>query len=229
MILLFQSRLVLVKVILGDDRLVEISDSCHGSASMLSELNNPSHPPPPSVNPYHLLFFPSYLVTNLMGADLNNIVKFQRLSDEHVQFLIYQLLRGLKVICTKVHLPYIILQILKPFDFMSKVNTGCLQSYSLMFCCASVRSVRQPARPAVQPLWMPWGRQKRGPFRQGLICWTALLTSVSLYVPRSLLPHAPAPPHFPSNSTSIQQDWSTEWVAFSLHFLSLWPSSLRKH
>lgn len=33
-----------------------------------------------------------------MGADLNNIVKFQRLSDEHVQFLIYQLLRGLKVI-----------------------------------------------------------------------------------------------------------------------------------
>lgn len=38
----------------------------------------------------------SYLVTNLMGADLNNIVKFQRLSDEHVQFLIYQLLRGLK-------------------------------------------------------------------------------------------------------------------------------------
>lgn len=47
--------------------------------------------------PYSFLFF-SYLVTNLMGADLNNIVKFQRLSDEHVQFLIYQLLRGLKVI-----------------------------------------------------------------------------------------------------------------------------------
>uniref|UniRef100_A0A3B5L3E1 mitogen-activated protein kinase n=1 Tax=Xiphophorus couchianus TaxID=32473 RepID=A0A3B5L3E1_9TELE len=41
--------------------------------------------------------FNDYLVTNLMGADLNNIVKFQRLSDEHVQFLIYQLLRGLKV------------------------------------------------------------------------------------------------------------------------------------
>uniref|UniRef100_A0AAY4EYM2 mitogen-activated protein kinase n=1 Tax=Denticeps clupeoides TaxID=299321 RepID=A0AAY4EYM2_9TELE len=39
-----------------------------------------------------------YLVTHLMGADLNNIVKFQRLSDEHVQFLIYQLLRGLKVL-----------------------------------------------------------------------------------------------------------------------------------
>ena len=32
-----------------------------------------------------------------MGADLNNIVKTQRLSDDHVQFLVYQILRGLKV------------------------------------------------------------------------------------------------------------------------------------
>lgn len=45
-----------------------------------------------------------------MGADLNNIVKFQRLSDEHVQFLIYQLLRGLKVIyCIMIHLLYAVL------------------------------------------------------------------------------------------------------------------------
>lgn len=55
-------------------------------------------------------FPPSYLVTNLMGADLNNIVKFQRLSDEHVQFLIYQLLRGLKVItCALTRLLYAVL------------------------------------------------------------------------------------------------------------------------
>ncbi|KFQ78949.1 Mitogen-activated protein kinase 11, partial [Phoenicopterus ruber ruber] len=39
-----------------------------------------------------------YLVTNLMGADLNNIVKCQKLTDDHIQFLIYQLLRGLKVL-----------------------------------------------------------------------------------------------------------------------------------
>ena len=38
-----------------------------------------------------------YLVTALMGADLNNIIKFQSLSDDHVQFLVYQILRGLKV------------------------------------------------------------------------------------------------------------------------------------
>ena len=39
----------------------------------------------------------SYLVTPLMGADLNSVGKVQRLSDDHVQFLIYQVLRGLKV------------------------------------------------------------------------------------------------------------------------------------
>lgn len=42
-------------------------------------------------------FVPRYLVTHLMGADLNNIVKCQKLTDDHVQFLIYQILRGLKV------------------------------------------------------------------------------------------------------------------------------------
>ena len=41
-------------------------------------------------------------MTTLMGADLNNIVKCQALSDEHVQFLVYQLLRGLKVGATQV-------------------------------------------------------------------------------------------------------------------------------
>lgn len=38
-----------------------------------------------------------YMVTELMGADLNSILRFQKLSDEHVQFLVYQILRGLKV------------------------------------------------------------------------------------------------------------------------------------
>lgn len=34
---------------------------------------------------------------HLMGSDINNILKQQALTDEHVQFLIYQILRGLKV------------------------------------------------------------------------------------------------------------------------------------
>merc|ERR1719150_1392931 len=37
-----------------------------------------------------------YMVTHLMGADLNNIIKTQKLSDDHVQFLIYQIIRGMK-------------------------------------------------------------------------------------------------------------------------------------
>lgn len=93
MLLLLESMVVLVEAILGDYRLVEMSDGCHGSITMFS-----SNSPNPPFSHTYTLPFSSYLVTNLMGADLNNIVKFQRLSDEHVQFLIYQLLRGLKVI-----------------------------------------------------------------------------------------------------------------------------------
>ncbi|NXT68086.1 MK11 kinase, partial [Chaetops frenatus] len=53
---------------------------------------------PSCVGFFSLFYFHRYLVTNLMGADLNNIVKCQKLTDDHIQFLIYQLLRGLKVL-----------------------------------------------------------------------------------------------------------------------------------
>jgi p38 MAP kinase len=60
-----------------------------------------------------------YFVTPFMGADLNQVIKSQRLSQEHVQFLLYQVLRGLKYI----HSAGIVHRDLKPSNLA--VNEDC--------------------------------------------------------------------------------------------------------
>uniref|UniRef100_A0AC34F1K7 Mitogen-activated protein kinase n=1 Tax=Panagrolaimus sp. ES5 TaxID=591445 RepID=A0AC34F1K7_9BILA len=60
-----------------------------------------------------------YFVSILMGADLSNILKIQRLSDDHIQFLVYQILRALKYI----HSAGIIHRDLKPSNIA--VNEDC--------------------------------------------------------------------------------------------------------
>lgn len=39
----------------------------------------------------------SYLVMPFMGTDLGKLMKLERLSEDRVQFLVYQMLKGLKV------------------------------------------------------------------------------------------------------------------------------------
>lgn len=60
-----------------------------------------------------------YLVTNLMGTDLNNVIRTQELTDQQIMFFTYQILRGLKYL----HSSNIIHRDLKPSNLT--VNENC--------------------------------------------------------------------------------------------------------
>ncbi len=60
-----------------------------------------------------------YLTTNLMGTDLNNVLRTQTLADDQIVFFTYQILRGLKYL----HSSNIIHRDLKPGNLT--VNENC--------------------------------------------------------------------------------------------------------
>lgn len=49
-------------------------------------------------------FFYSYLVMPFMGTDLSKIMKHEKLSEDRIQFLVYQMLKGLKVRVTCMYM-----------------------------------------------------------------------------------------------------------------------------
>lgn len=50
------------------------------------------------INKSFILVSGSYLVMPFMGTDLGKLMKIQRLSEEKIQYLVYQMLKGLKVL-----------------------------------------------------------------------------------------------------------------------------------
>uniref|UniRef100_A0A3Q2CYE6 Mitogen-activated protein kinase 12b n=1 Tax=Cyprinodon variegatus TaxID=28743 RepID=A0A3Q2CYE6_CYPVA len=63
----------------------------------------------------------SYLVMPFMGTDLGKLMKMEKLSEDRIQFLVYQMLRGLKVTGIKIFL--VLHQDLKPGNLA--INPDC--------------------------------------------------------------------------------------------------------
>lgn len=76
-----------------------------------------------------------YIVTELMDTDLHQIISSpQPLTDDHCQYFIYQILRGLK----HMHSAHVLHRDLKPSNLL--LNSDCLLKVSLLLlsniCCS---------------------------------------------------------------------------------------------
>lgn len=117
----------------------------------------------------------SYLVMPFMGTDLGKLMKHEKLSEDRVQFLVYQTLKGLKYI----HAAGVIHRDLKPSNLA--VNEDCelkildfglaRQADSEMTGYVVTRWYRAPE---VILNWMHYTQTARGALTQGLLSqWTS--------------------------------------------------------
>lgn len=65
------------------------------------------------------MLLPSYIVQTLMETDLYKLLKTQKLSNDHICYFLYQILRGLKYI----HSANVLHRDLKPSNLL--INTTC--------------------------------------------------------------------------------------------------------
>lgn len=75
----------------------------------------------------------SYLVMPFMGTDLGKLMKMERLSEDRVQFLVYQILRGLKVRRRYTHTIIFGKHSILLYSFVVSINLSVLLFYHSTF------------------------------------------------------------------------------------------------
>ena len=73
-----------------------------------------------------------YIVQCLMETDLYKLLKTQRLSNDHICYFLYQILRGLKYI----HSANVLHRDLKPSNLLLNTSCDLKVSCRLLLCCA---------------------------------------------------------------------------------------------
>eukprot|EP00465_Bigelowiella_longifila_P013801 CAMPEP_0185254826 /NCGR_PEP_ID=MMETSP1359-20130426/3769_1 /TAXON_ID=552665 /ORGANISM="Bigelowiella longifila, Strain CCMP242" /LENGTH=404 /DNA_ID=CAMNT_0027838251 /DNA_START=529 /DNA_END=1743 /DNA_ORIENTATION=+ len=108
---------------------------CHENIVSLVDITSPET---------YDLFSDIYLVTELMDTDLHKIIRSkQTLSDSHIQYFIYQILRGLKYI----HSAGVLHRDLKPSNILVNANCDCkIADFGMARTAVSVSDIKEKGK-----------------------------------------------------------------------------------